>query len=76
VEYYPMRLAYASTCHKSQGLSLDRAQVDFRNPFFGANSMLYVSLSRVRTFEGLRIVGNKETFVARCKVDPKVTRWL
>jgi ATP-dependent DNA helicase PIF1 len=76
IEFFPMRLAYASTCHKSQGLSLDRAQVDFRNPFFGANSMLYVSLSRVRTFEGLRIVGNKETFVARCKVDPKVTRWL
>jgi hypothetical protein len=76
VEYYPLRLAYASTVHKSQGLSLDRVQVDFRNAFFGNPAMIYVALSRCRTLEGLRLVGMREVFAGRCKVDGQVARWL
>jgi ATP-dependent exoDNAse (exonuclease V) alpha subunit len=76
VEYYPLRLAYASTVHKSQGLSLDRAQIDFRNHFFGNPAMMYVALSRCRSLEGLRLVGMKEVFAGRCSVDPKVREWL
>lgn len=34
IRYWPLRLGWASTCHKSQGLSLDRVQVDVRNKFF------------------------------------------
>jgi ATP-dependent DNA helicase PIF1 len=76
VEYFPLRLAYASTVHKSQGLTLDRVQVDIRDPFFKHPSMLYVALSRCRTAEGLRIVGQPETFARHCNVDPRVVRWI
>jgi ATP-dependent exoDNAse (exonuclease V) alpha subunit len=76
VEYYPLRLAYASTIHKSQGLSLDRIQVDIRDAFFGHPSMAYVALSRCRTLDGLRIVGQRERFVKHCNSDARVARWL
>lgn len=76
VNYFPLRLAYASTVHKSQSLTLDRVQVDFRNHFFANPAMLYVALSRCRSLEGLRLVGQPDKFVKHCKVDPKVVRWL
>jgi ATP-dependent DNA helicase PIF1 len=76
VEYFPIRLAYASTVHKSQSLTLDSVQVDFRNRFFGSPAMLYTALSRCRTFEGLRLVGSPEYFVKHCKIDEKVRPWL
>jgi ATP-dependent DNA helicase PIF1 len=76
VKYYPMRLAYASTVHKSQGLSLDKIQLDVRNAFFGSSAMAYTALSRCRTIEGLRIVGMKDIFSRRVKCDPRITRWL
>lgn len=75
-EYLPMRLAWASTVHKSQGLSLDRIQVDVRDHFFSAPAMCYVALSRARTHGGLRLVGQRERFVKHCKVNPQVKEWL
>lgn len=76
ITYMPLRLAYASTVHKSQGLSLDQVQVVYRDPFFAQPSMLYVALSRARTSKGLRVVGTPEGFRARLAVNPKVRRWL
>jgi ATP-dependent exoDNAse (exonuclease V) alpha subunit len=76
VEMWPVRLAYASTIHKSQGLSLDRAQVDIRDHFFASPAMAYVALSRCRTLAGLRIVGQRERFVKNCNVDVRVRPWL
>jgi ATP-dependent DNA helicase PIF1 len=76
VEYYPMRLAYASSVHKSQGLSLDRIQVDIRDQFFGQPAMAYTALSRCRTLQGLRIVGQRERFVKNCNIDERVRPWL
>lgn len=76
VTYLPLRLAYASTVHKSQGLSLSAVQVNIRDHFFSTAGMLYVSLSRARTAEGLRIVGTPEGFRARCTTSPKVLPWL
>ena len=76
VEYYPVRLAYASTVHKIQGLSLDKCQIDFRHWMFSKPGMVYVALSRCRTVEGLRIVGMKEVIADRCKCDPAVKRFL
>jgi len=76
IEYMPLRLAWASTCHKSQGLSLDKCQVDFRDSFFSSAGMLYVSLSRCRTLQGLRLVGDRDRFVKQCKSDPRVAEWL
>lgn len=76
IEYFPLRLAYASTVHKSQSLTLDRVQVDFRDWFFGKPGMLYVALSRARSLQGLRLVGQPEKFARQCNVDPAVREWI
>jgi ATP-dependent DNA helicase PIF1 len=74
--WMPLRLAYATTVHKSQGLSLDRVQIALADPFFGAPSMTYVALSRARTAAGLRLVGGPMLLGRRMRVDPKVRGWL
>lgn len=76
ITYMPLRVAYATTIHKSQGLTLDRVQVSLREAFMSSPGMVYVALSRARTRAGLRIIGSPQTFVARCRVDPKLRRWL
>jgi ATP-dependent DNA helicase PIF1 len=76
IEYFPLRLAYASTVHKSQGLSLDRVQIDFRDRFFGSPHMMYVALSRARTLAGVRLVGMREIFARNCVVDERIRPWL
>ena len=76
ISYLPLRLAWASTCHKSQGLSLDRVQINLRDPFWKTSGMVYVGLSRARTAEGLRLVGSAASLVERCTVDPRLAAWL
>jgi ATP-dependent DNA helicase PIF1 len=76
ITYMPLRLAYATTVHKSQGLSLDQVQVNIRHGFFASGGMLYVALSRARTAEGLRLVGQPGTLRARVAVNPAVRAWL
>lgn len=76
IAYMPLRVAYASTVHRSQGLSLDRVQVNIRDAFFKTPGMLYVALSRARTAEGLRLVGSEAAIVERCAADPRLQPWL
>lgn len=50
----PLRLAWAITIHKSQGLTFDRAIIDAQQSF--APGQLYVALSRCRTMQGMRLI--------------------
>lgn len=66
----PLRLAWAITVHKSQGMTLDEAIVDLSLAFeFGQG---YVALSRVRSEKGLYLIGYNKTSLL---IHPKVSEF-
>jgi hypothetical protein len=67
ISQIPLRLAWAITVHKSQGMSLDAAEIDLRNAFTYGQG--YVALSRVRSLVGMKVIGlNSQSLL----VDPRV----
>jgi ATP-dependent exoDNAse (exonuclease V) alpha subunit len=63
----PLRLAWAITVHKSQGMSLDSAEIDLSKSF--VHGMGYVALSRLKSLDGIRLMGLNERALS---VDPSV----
>jgi ATP-dependent DNA helicase PIF1 len=51
---YPIRLAWAITIHKSQGLTFNNVIIDMGNGAF-VNGQLYTALSRCRTLNGITL---------------------
>jgi ATP-dependent exoDNAse (exonuclease V) alpha subunit len=69
IRQVPLRLAWAMTVHKSQGMSLDAAVMDLSHVFeFGQG---YVALSRVRNLTGLYLLGLNDHAL---KVHPKILK--
>lgn len=66
---YPIRLAWAITIHKSQGLTFDKAIIDAHLSF--AHGQTYVALSRCRTLDGLVLDAplSESAVIADAKVD-------
>jgi ATP-dependent DNA helicase PIF1 len=67
-EQVPLILGFAITIHRSQGMSLDCAEIDIGRSVF-AFGQAYTALSRVRTFKGLKLMQYCKTSI---KAHPKV----
>lgn len=63
-QYIPLKLGWAMTVHKSQGMTIKFLEIDFKSMF--THGQAYVALSRVQSLDGL-IVQNicKEAFICR-----------
>lgn len=70
-EQIPLRLGYAVTIHKSQGMSLDRVSVNLDGSF--ERGLAYVALSRVRSLEGLNLESRR---MGSLEAHPKFLRFV
>ncbi len=70
-QQFPLRLAWAITVHKSQGLTFDKVAIDIEAAF--TSGQVYVALSRCRTLSGIILSSpiNKDSL----SVDPKVVQY-
>ena len=67
ISQIPLKLAWAITIHKSQGMTLDSAQIDLSKTFEVGQG--YVALSRIKSIDGLQLIGFNDTALM---VDPLI----
>lgn len=75
-EQFPIRLAWAITVHKSQGLTFSRVRIDFSGGVF-AGGQTYVALSRCTSLEGIQLKApiQKSDIFVRNEVAQFATRY-
>jgi energy-coupling factor transporter ATP-binding protein EcfA2 len=61
---FPLKLAWAITIHKSQGLTFEKAVIDARSAF--AHGQVYVALSRCKTYEGMVLSSSIQSNSIKC----------
>ena len=67
ISQIPLRLAWAITVHKSQGMTLDAAEIDLSRAFEPGQG--YVALSRIKSLSGLKLMGLNDVALS---IDPLV----
>ncbi len=67
IKQIPLRLAWAITVHKSQGMTLDAAEIDLSRAFEPGQG--YVALSRIKSLNGLKLMGLNDVAL---QIDPHV----
>lgn len=66
--HMPVKLAYAISCHKSQGMTIDALEVDLGKNIFAAGQ-LYTALSRAKTLKSIKIIDiDIKSFITNKKV--------
>jgi len=74
ISQVPLKLAWAITIHKSQGMTLDAAQIDLSRTFEVGQG--YVALSRIKDIDGLELIGFNDTALSVdpliLKIDPRI----
>jgi len=77
IRFIPIMLGFASSVHRSQGLTLSQVQIDIRPQFSGSPQMMYVALSRCTSASGIFIArGDQHKLQSRISVHREVVKYV